>query len=791
MQNSMELSETRRRRYRFAPGPLTAVAMALLPPIACFLGGATEKWAEGIVIAILGILLAVDPPRLSLGPVTNGVLVVLLLLAAIAFLPARWFFMPAWREALVNDFWISLPSMVTPQPWIAAGGMISLIAGLSWLYLVATQELELRAVRSQLRLFAGGVVILAAISILFYWTHLNLPFWVSRRGFGPFPNRNQTADLFALTAIVILACGQDDFRKGKRRWMFWVVALGIVVAALILSFSRAGILILIAGSALWLGIFALRQRSTSKLALGLSLVLLLLTALLVFGGETLERFHLRDVRNVGVSTDFRWLIFRDTSQLIAESPWCGVGLGNFEPVFAIFRNASFGNTRALHPESDWLWLWSEMGWPAIAVVIAGLLLVMRRIFPLQEGTNQRYRLATLIAVFLFAIHGLIDVAGHRVGTAWAGIFLLGLSLHRPLALKASRLVPIVFRVLGVGLFMAGISWIGASRGMKLLPGSVGVASAKKLSAVANREQDFTQSIAVTTRALTWAPLDWQLYFARAISEVGANQPALALEDFRRARFLEPNSHDVPLAEGNIWLSSQPSLASTAFREALRRARSRRRDVYSGMLNTESLQNPEVARILEEVGLSQPDLAIAYLSNVSGETFHRGLVQFFTKDPSLSSLSEPEKLAFFLLWSERGDLEQLVKLVQQHPEWKRYAWLGLAKYNAGRKDFRSAYELVERFGDPVAMPRTSHDASLQELESRYRAAPDNYAVGYALYREQIQKGRVDDALQTARHFSERPSGPAYFRYLESQAWAAKQNWERAWNSWLAYREAIRK
>ena len=248
--------------------------MALLPVLACFLGGATEKWAEGIVVGFLGFFLVVRPPRLSLGPATNGILAALLLLAAIAFLPDRWFFIPAWRVALVNDFGISLAATVTPQPWLTAGGLISFSAGLSWLYLVATQNLELRAVRSQLRFFATGIVILAAISILFYWTHLNLPFWLSRRGFGPFPNRNQTADLFGLTAVVILACGQDDFRKGKKRWTLWVLALGIIVTALILSFSRAGILILIAGSALWLGIFAFRQRSTSRIALGFSFVLL-------------------------------------------------------------------------------------------------------------------------------------------------------------------------------------------------------------------------------------------------------------------------------------------------------------------------------------------------------------------------------------------------------------------------------------------------------------------------------------------------------------------------------------
>ena len=787
----MPRSESHRRQNSAATRSISNAAAALLPVLACFLGGATEKWAEGIVVALLGFLLLVRPPRLSLGSVTNSALFAFLILAAIAFLPDRWFFIPAWRTALRNDFGIPLATLVTPQPWVTVGCLISLVAGLSWLYFVATQELELRATRSQLRFFATGTIILAAISILLYWTHLNLPFWISRRGFGPFPNRNQTADLFGLTAVIILACGQDDLRKGKKRWIFWLLGLGIIVAALILSFSRAGIIILVAGSALWLGTFVLRQRSTSRLALGFSFVLLLLTILLVFGGQTLERFHLRDVSDAGISTDFRWQIFRDTFELIRNSPWCGIGLGNFEPVFAIFRNFSFNNARALHPESDWLWLWTELGWPAVAIAIAALTLIVRRVFPLREGTNQRYRLATLIAAFLFAIHGLVDVSGHRIGTAFAGIFLLGLSLHRPLDLKTSRSIPILFRLLGVVLLGAGLSWVIAARGTKLLPGSVGVSSVKQLSAVANQGRDFTETIELTTRALNWAPLDWQLYFTRALAEVGTKQPAIALDDFRRARFLEPNSYEVPLAEGNVWLSAQPSLAPTAFREALRRARSRRRDVYSGMLNTESLQNPQVARILEEVGLSQPDLALAYLSNVSGETFRRGLTQVLKKDPNLKSLSDTEKLVFFELWSERGDLEELVRSVQDNPDWTRYAWLGIAKYNASKKDFRSAYEMIQRFGDAVALPRISPGASLEELENRYRAAPDNYAVGYALYREQLQHGRVDDALLTVRHFSERANSPAYFRFLEAQSWAAKQNWERAWNAWLAYREAVRK
>ena len=87
-----------------------------------------------------------------------------------------------------------------------------------------------------------------------------------------------------------------------------------------------------------------------------------------------------------------------------------------------------------------------------------------------------------------------------------------------------------------------------------------------------------------------------------------------------------------------------------------------------------------------------------------------------------------------------------------------------------------------------MPRIAGGASLQELQNRYASNPDNLTTGYALYHAQMEAGRFDDALNTARHFSERASSPAYFRYLEAQAWAAKQNWERAWGAWLKYREA---
>jgi O-antigen ligase len=763
--------------------------VALLPVLACFLGGATQKWEEGLVITVLATYLLMRPPRFSLGAPTNLVLLTLFILAAVAFLPARWFFQPEWRAALVNDFGIQLPSTLTPQPWITLSYLASLVAGLSWLYIVSTQDLDLHEVRFQLRLFTSGIAFLAAICIALYLARTTLPFWHNEQNFGPFPNRNQTGDLFGLTAIVILACAQDDLRKRRKRWIVWILALVLIGAAIILNFSRSGIVILVAGSAFWLGALAFRQRSPWPLALGISLLLLLLlTALLLFGGQTFERFHLRDFITAGASTNFRWRIFHDTFRLIRNSPWCGIGFGNFESIFAIFRDASLGNPRALHPESDWLWLWTELGWPAVVLTIVVIAMFVSRVFPLRVGTNQGYRLATLIAALLFAIHGIVDVSGHQVGTAFAAIFLLGLSLYRPLSLKRSQWMPILFRFVGSVLLAAGLSLVVAASSAKLLPGSVGVSSAKQLSAVANREGNYSETIALTTRALRWAPIDWQLYLARAIAEAELKQTTNAVDDFRRARFLEPIAYEVPLAEGNAWLPYRPMLAVTAWREALRRAGPLRPEVYASMLSDASLRSPEVSPFLEAIGLSEHDLALPYLDRLSNASFNRALAQLLKNDPNLQSFSETEKLALFAFWSERGNPGEISRAVEQRPDWLRYAWLGMAKHNASRNDFRAAYELTQQYGEPVALPRVATNFSLQDLEDRFAAAPNNYGIGYELYRAQMQSGRVDDALLTARHFSERPNSPAYFHFLEAQCWAEKQNWERAWNAWQAFHAA---
>src|SRR4029453_12974726 len=109
MRNSEQQSQSRENQKSAVTTSWIANAtVALLPVLACFLAGGTQKWEEGLVITVLGFCLLVRPPRFSLGVITNLVLFTLFILAAVALLPAHWFFQPEWRAAFVNDLAMQL-----------------------------------------------------------------------------------------------------------------------------------------------------------------------------------------------------------------------------------------------------------------------------------------------------------------------------------------------------------------------------------------------------------------------------------------------------------------------------------------------------------------------------------------------------------------------------------------------------------------------------------------------------------------------------------------------------------
>src|SRR5204862_7015736 len=81
--------------------------LALLPVLAVFLGGASSKWAEGIILAFFGAFLSFQPPRRSLAWKINATFLAFALCALVRYLPQSRFFPPDSRTALANDLVIA------------------------------------------------------------------------------------------------------------------------------------------------------------------------------------------------------------------------------------------------------------------------------------------------------------------------------------------------------------------------------------------------------------------------------------------------------------------------------------------------------------------------------------------------------------------------------------------------------------------------------------------------------------------------------------------------------------
>ena len=89
----------------------------------------------------------------------------------------------------------------------------------------------------------------------------------------------------------------------------------------------------------------------------------------------------------------------------------------------------------------------------------------------------------------------------------------------------------------------------------------------------------------------------------------------------------------------------------------------------------------------------------------------------------------------------------------------------------------------RFATRPALPQVTADGrSIEQLQKAFFGDPSDYQSAFALYQQQRDAGKIDDALNTLRRLTGLRTAPPYFHFLEAEAWAAKGDWERAWKAW---------
>lgn len=529
-------------------------------------GGTTTALAQVVALTALGLLSLFAPARRAPG---RGFVVSacgLVALGALAWLPATWFATEPWRRGL-QAVGIPLPASLSPQPWLSAEAMLWLVVGLGWMAWLLGQSWSANTRVLAARILAGGTVFIFAVGLVAWVLHASIPGWLCERGFGPFPNRNHTGHVLALGGLLALGCGADAGRRDWRKALPWWIGAGVILVALVVNYSRGGLLLFFGAIVLWAGLEAWQRKSWKTLAVGSSLVLILVSSVFLGGGSFAGRF----AGGPDSQVVFRVFIWRDTLALIHASPWCGAGLGNFTALFPLFRDLSLNQQSVLHPESDWLWLASELGWPGVAFALAAVFFVLRDAFPLGPGTRRRLRGAALAASVAAVVHCAIDVPEHRVGSALMALMVMALARGGETEKPVSSWMPVLSRLFG-------LATLGAAVVLARLPDDA--TRARDLLQAGH----FTEADVAADRALARAPLDWKAYFTRAGARACEGKTLEALADFRRARTLEPHYAGVPFDEGQFWLQSQPMLALNVWRLALRRLHSPDdEELYEAML----------------------------------------------------------------------------------------------------------------------------------------------------------------------------------------------------------------
>lgn len=768
------------------------MAIASLALLAPALGGATQLWAQGILLLAFAALLIVAPPRQ-----TSGSLWIVLLLATAlgtlpSFLPARWLGLPAWRQALVAaDHEVNLPATFSPQPWLSVEAACLLFSGVVFACYLAAQPWEKESRRRALRIYAAGILTLAIVAIISHFIGHKPPFWPRTENspidFGFFPNRNQTANVLALGGMACTALAFDAFEKRKRMGWVWLGAILTIGVALVIDYSRAGILLFLGGIAGWTLVNFALATDRKGLALGLAGSAILLTLFFLFGGETLSRFQMQIH---GQHPDFRVAIQADAWRLAAKAPWFGQGLANFEPIFAMFRESSAAQNRALHPESDWLWSAVEMGWLATSLLLGAVYLWLRQSAPFSSpGSDRSLRLAGAFCGGAFVLHGIIDVSGHRPGAAWPALFLASLALHPNRPLRPGRWVAPIFRVLGGVLVVIGLWWLASAASMTSpdIPPTT-----RTLARLVNRleresaQGAFSEATQTAEESLRIAPLDWRLYYQRAIARmVTSPLPWVATRDFRTARRLEPHWADSCFNEGKLWLSiNQPDSAIEAWTEALRRAGGDAPALYSQMLAAAGTSFTMHAA-LQEMAEANRDYLLVFLHYADRLECEVEIGRLLEADPTLKGLTADQRKLLFKAWFERGDRSLLVTQLRAQPDWMADGWPWLVRSHVENEEFDRAYQIVRAFGPLPALPRVTAGSTLTSLEQQFRYHPDNFQEGLELYSAQRGAGQKSAAVDTLVALQSIPNHPSYVAFLEADLRAELEQWPEAWKAWRRY------
>ncbi|PIE35292.1 hypothetical protein CSA56_04745 [candidate division KSB3 bacterium] len=192
--------------------------------------------------------------------------------------------------------------------------------------------------------------------------------------------------------------------------------LAIMIAALILSSSRGGMLSFASGMGCLMGL-AYNRRLLRKGVIVVLILVVFAGGLSVFMGYDLimTRLHTLVQLDTELSFQLRWNIWHDTLSIVRDFPIFGTGLGAFSHIFPRYQTFP-SHLAVLYAESDYLQTLAETGAVGMILILCGGIVFFSRTL---KAWKQRYSRWSIViaasgmsAVFAILIHACIDFNLH-------------------------------------------------------------------------------------------------------------------------------------------------------------------------------------------------------------------------------------------------------------------------------------------------------------------------------------------------------------------------------------------
>jgi O-antigen ligase len=259
--------------------------------------------------------------------------------------------------------------------------------------------------------FSGATLsfLVVTVSVLAVYACVQF-FWFETRPTATFLNRNNFA-AFQIPVILLAMVGTLNSRFSiPARWLcgLTMVLLSFMVG---LIGSRGALLSLIVGSLMTLSAMLYLSWSRKSAAAVLLLMLASLVAANLAGSGNLGKRVLSVSDPMSAGKD-RFAIWEGALNLAQDSPWYGFGPGTYFLTYPQYRLDSDRST-GFYVHNDYLQLWAEAGWPAVALLGSGALLAFY--FTLAFLSHQRARAIDRALAFAL-ISGIAAVMAHSLLT---------------------------------------------------------------------------------------------------------------------------------------------------------------------------------------------------------------------------------------------------------------------------------------------------------------------------------------------------------------------------------------